>query len=145
MKKWNVPLTYEPKIPKVISGECTQTIRTGRKYRVGDLIRFYTWEGRPYHSKRRTITPYFEIDQIMDMRIFNDIVWIENPNIKQIVLFGKLYKKGDWHPWRDLNWLANLDGINPPTGEELGKVLMSKNKIPASGIEAQIVRWRFEK
>ena len=40
-----------------------------------------------------------------------------------------------------MNNLAVYDGIVPPTGETLHEVLMSKNKIPKEGIEAQILRW----
>jgi len=45
-RKWNLPLTYEPKIPGVIDGTIQQTIRVGRKFRVGDLVSFHGWEGQ---------------------------------------------------------------------------------------------------
>lgn len=45
------------------------------------------------------------------------------------------------YPWEELNDLAALDGIVPPTGEALRDVLFSKNKIPKEGIEAQVLRW----
>ena len=60
-RKWNIPLTYEPKIEPVKRGDCTQTIRPGRKFAVGDLVRFYVWKGRPYWSKWETITGYMPV------------------------------------------------------------------------------------
>jgi hypothetical protein len=46
-------------------------------------------------------------------------------------------------PWHDrgIDTIAKKDGIVPPTGEELCHVLMSKNKIPETGLSAQILRW----
>jgi len=129
-RKWNIPLTYQPKIGPVTSGECNQTIRPGRKFAVGDLIRFYTWKGRPYWSKRETITEYMPI--IIAGNIIIQEWGLENP-----------YNPLEHFPWEELDDLAAHDGIVPPTGEALRDVLISKNgKIPASGVEAQIVRWK---
>lgn len=125
-RKWNIPLTYAPKIQPVIDGTCRQTIRTGRKFSVGDLIRFYTWAGRPYHSKRTTITEYMQIVELEGVVIIPE----------GLVRAGYLL-----HNWPDMDILAYLDGIVPPTGAALKEVLMSKNKIPVTGIDAQIVRW----
>ena len=132
MHKWNVPLTYLPKIPKVISGECTQTIRTGRKYAVGDLIRFYTWTGKPYRSKRQTITEYMPIIEVIGVYLGN-------------CTFGYMSVGCGYH-WNSplIDEIARRDGIVPPTGEALRDVLIQKNgKIPENGIESQIVRWKF--
>jgi hypothetical protein len=130
-RKWNLPLTYQQKIQPVIDGKIRQTIRTGRKFNVGDLVRFYVWEGRPYRSKRKTVTEYAEIDYCNNITINHDGI---TSDIR--TAFGLRYLK-----WNELDFLAKCDGIIPPTGEELKKVLAEKNKIPASGIEAQVVRW----
>lgn len=131
-RKWNLPLTYGPKIPPVIDGECTQTIRTGNKKRVGDLIRFYVWEGRPYWSKRKTITRYAEIWMAEDILIIpTGFLFYHN---------GKFQKEIGWNSW-EMRDIARRDYILPPTGEALRDVLMSKNKIPEGGVEAQILRW----
>jgi len=132
-RKWNIPLTYEPKISAVIAGTCTQTIRTGRKFNEGDLIRFYTWQGRPYRSFRTTITGYMKISKAIQCKIYIFGIWISSEY--------KLPTAG-LCIWGDLNWLAARDGIVPPTGEALRDVLIAKNgKIPYEGIDAQIVRW----
>jgi hypothetical protein len=130
MKKWNIPLTYAPKIQPVIDGTCRQTIRTGRKFSVGDLIRFYTWAGRPYHSKRTTVTEYAEITSVKNCRISKD-------GIDDMQFQGEF---GLWD-WNELDTLAELDGIVPPTGETLRDVLMSKNRLTSDWVDAQIVRW----
>jgi len=132
-KKWNIPLTYEPKIPAVVAGTCTQTIRTGRKFNEGDLIRFYTWQGRPYWSKRTTITEYKEIWAAEDIVIIpSGFLFYNN---------GKFMFEHYWDSW-EMNDIAKRDCIAPPTGEALRDVLIAKNgKIPAGGTDAQIVRW----
>ena len=130
--KWNLPLTYQPKIGPVIRGEITQTIRTGRKFSIGDLVRFYIWTFRPYRSPRITITNYAEIVYCNDITINHGGI---NSDIRQALGYGFL-------PWNRLNDLAKRDGIVPPTGEELKRVLAEKNKIPAKGIDAQIIRWK---
>lgn len=132
MKIFNLPLTYEPKIQPVIDGTCRQTIRIGRKFSEGDLVSFHGWEGRPYHSSWAFRTPYQPLWMVEDIFI-----------VKEGFLFfhnGKFYKEVHWHEW-EMRDLAKKDGIIPATGEELHKVLTSKNKIPDEGIEAQIIRW----
>ena len=132
MKKWNIPLTYAPKIQPVIDGTCRQTIRTGRKFSVGDLIRFYTWAGRPYHSKRTTVTGYTEIIYCNNITIYHYGI---NSDTREAFNYNGL-------EWEELNWLSEKDGIVPPTGEALAEVLKKMNvPIPATGAEAQIVRW----
>ena len=46
----------------------------------------------------------------------------------------------EWNTW-GCTELAKRDGIVPPTGEELGRVLLSMHKIPDAGLPAQIIRW----
>jgi len=130
-RKWNIPLTYPPKIKAVQDGNCTQTIRVGDKFRVGDLVSFHGWEERPYRSKRGFRTPYWGIILVEDISI---------------------YSNGIYSPWPDMfcEWdtpemdaLASLDGIDPPTGEELGRVLTSMHKIPDEGLSAQIIIWGY--
>ncbi len=145
-RKWNIPLTYKPKIEAVVAGTCMQTIRSctvskSKKHpgliirkNEGDLIRFYRWTGRPYWSKPEPITKYMTIREVINVKIYPDgfsglIEWRDN---------------GEWilTPWEHLEYLADKDGIIPPTGEALRDVLISKNgKIPKEGIEAQIIRW----
>jgi hypothetical protein len=140
MKKWNLPLTYAPKIQPVIDGTCRQTIRTGRKFSVGDTIRFYTWAGRPYHSKRTTSTEYTEIRMAKNITILPKGI-VACFFSEELHLEDGVYARCTLWTWDQLDELALLDGIVPPTGEALRDVLMSKNKIPATGIDSQIVRW----
>ena len=130
MRKWNLPLTYKPKTQPVINGTCKQTIRIGNKKKIGDLVRFYRWIGKPYHSKRETITEYKPLTNVVPCRIRNE-------GIDDLKFQGEF---GLWD-WNELDTLAELDGIVPATGIESGNILMSKNKIPQEGIEAQILRW----
>jgi hypothetical protein len=143
MRKHVLPLTYAPKIPAVLEGRCTQTIRAGRRFKVGDLVMFHGWEGRPYHSKWSFRTPYWKIHTVWDI-----IVW------KEGILFPEMKDHSDYSPemfreWECLDWLAFLDGIEPATGGELGKVLLEMNElVPTENnllgeLEMQVIRWTF--
>ena len=132
MRKWNLPLTYEPKIQAVLDGRCTQTIRAGRKIQVGDLISFHGWAGKPYRSPWSFRTPYWEVIESIDLH-----------------LHGSKYHVGKYmYPilWTNdmANDLAARDFIDPPTGIELGRLLCSMHKIGPEGLPAQIIRWRYE-
>jgi len=127
--KHNLPLTYGPKIRGVIDGTIRQTIRTGQKYALGDLVSFHGWEGAPYRSKWSFRTPYFELSEVIPITLY--------PGGIEITGIIKL-----WFYWSQLDNLARLDGIDPPTGEALGEVLNDLYQIWDLGsIEAQILRW----
>lgn len=141
-RKHVLPLTYKPKIQGVREGKYTQTIRHGRKFKVGDLVSFHGWEGRPYRSKWSFRTPYFRVIEAHP-------IWIDKGGIRWESKGGYTFDDGsdprEWDCawWEFLNKLAALDGIDPPTGEELGRVLLAMHKIPPEGLEAQIIRWAF--
>ena len=125
---YNLPLTYTPKLTPVKTKQCRQTIRLGNKKKVGDYVRFFTWAGRPYHSRWVwVLEEYQELTEVIDIKIYPT-------GFKGKVMF---------HPWDSTlaNLLAHQDFISPPTGIELGKVLMGKNKIPDEGVVGQILRW----
>jgi len=129
--KHNLPLTYDQKIRGVVDGTVRQTIRIGHKYAVGDLVSFYGWEGVPYRSKWSFRTPYFELSEVIPIVLYPDGIEID----------------GEITPWAQLDDLARLDGIDPPTGEALagvlGEVVKTMHGIPPGdgGIDAQILRW----
>ena len=125
-RKWNLPLTYTPKIPGVLDGTIRQTIRVGRKFSPGDLVSFHGWSGRPYRCPWSFRTPYAALKAVIPITILTD--GIEAPR--------------EFRPWSLLDGIARLDGIEPPTGAELYRVLSGMHKIPDDGIEAQILRWR---
>jgi len=133
-----LPLTYEPKILNVLTGKCTQTIRTGRRIQHGDEISFHGWQGKPYRSKWSFRTPYWKVTETPWIIIFPDGIRLENKYLARRDAITELI------PWSRFDGLARFDSIDPPTGEELGKVLTSKNKIPESGAPAQIIRWKYE-
>ncbi|HQN90687.1 MAG TPA: hypothetical protein PK336_00250 [Methanoculleus sp.] len=143
MRKHNLPLTYAPKIPAVLEGKCTQTIRAGRKFKVGDMVSFHGWEGRPYRSKWSFRTPYWPIHTVWNITVWkNGILFPE-------MLEGYDYSPEMFRPWDCLDWLAVLDGIVPETGEELGRVLLEMNElVPTENnllgeLEMQVIRWTF--
>lgn len=130
-RRWNLSLTYAPKIEAVRAGRCTQTIRVVGKAgpkQVGDLISFHGWAGRPYYSSWLWRTAYRPVMVADPILVFPDGI--------------KFLETGNFLPWENLNWLAKDDGIVPPTGISLREVLIGKNgKIPPEGIKAQIIRW----
>jgi hypothetical protein len=123
-----LPLTYPPKIPGVIAGTIRQTIRVTKKthYCVGDRVAFHGWAGTPYRS------PWSFRTELLPLRVAQDIIIFP----KGISLVNGLVT-----PWGELVILATLDGIDPPTGIELGRVLCEYNDVPESGAPGQIIRW----
>ena len=128
MTKYNLSLTYAPKIQAVIDGRCRQTIRATDKFVYDDLVSFHGWEGKPYKSKWSFRTPYFKLKTVINVD-FNK-------------KYGA-YINGTWYGWDDpeIIGIAKLDYIDPPTGEELKNVLFGLNKSKESHFEAQIIRW----
>ena len=125
MKKWNLSLTYLPKIAGVCDGSIRQTIRVGRKFGVGDLVSFHGWEGIPYRSRWSFRTPYVPLVAVIPIQICP----------------GGIEMDGEYLPWASLDNLARLDGIDPPIGEALRDVLVTTCKIGEDRIEAQVLRW----
>jgi hypothetical protein len=137
MRKWRLPLTYQPKIEPVLLGTCRQTIRKGWKKQVGDQIRFFVWTGKPYRSKQIDLTEYELLVQVVNCKIFPGGITRYWPHqTMKTIMSPECFM-----PWTKYDCLAQKDGIVPPTGEELGRILSHYNKIPAQGIEAQILRW----
>ena len=128
MKKNNISLTYEPKIQALIDGRCRQTIRAGRRFEVGDLVSFHGWEGIPYRSEWSFRTPYFELKTVINAD-FNK-------------KYG-MYIAGTWYDWDapETTGVAELDFIDPSTGDALRDVLFGLNAKQGSHLEAQIIRW----
>ena len=129
-RKWNIQLTYAPKIAGVLAGTIRQTIRAGRKFRSGDLVSFHGWEGTPYRSKWSFRTPYFSLTMARAIRIAPEGIAVPPRPLHE-----------EYYAWRALDDLARRDGIEPPTGEALRDVLAGMHKIPDDCIEAQVLRW----
>jgi len=134
-RKWNLSLTYEPKIDSVIDGTIRQTIRAvgkAGKKEEDDLISLHGWIGKPYHSSWSFRTKYAKIWMAEDILIIpTGMLHYHN---------DKFQKEVNWDNY-EMAHLAKADGIVPPTGEALRDVLFEKNKIPNEGIWAQIIRW----
>lgn len=131
MKKVWLPLTYEPKVQGVIDGEIRQTIRGWWKRHVGDLVAFHGWEGRPYRSKWSFRTEYYELIDVIDIYILRDSVIFMAETGNPAGDINIMY-------WEEMNDIAALDGIEPPTGEALQQVLDSMGLCVGP---AQIMRW----
>ncbi len=127
MKRF-LPLTYEPKIQGVINGTIRQTIRKGWKLKIGDQVAFHGWEGTPYKSKWSFRTEYFTLNEVIDIRIDD-----EGFDVYSDIVVALQITKGEV----TMDEIARLDGIDPPTGEELRSVLLSMGCIG----DAQILRW----
>ena len=133
MKKHNLSLTYAPKIAGVRAGTIRQTIRTGRKFSVGDLVSFHGWEGRPYRSRWSFRTPYAPLLSVENITIYPLLgIVVHQPQGGEEVC--------PWGGWAAAS-IALHDGIDPPTGAALRAVLLGLNPIPDDGAEAQIIRW----
>lgn len=131
MAKIFLPLTYAPKIQGVIDGSIRQTIRGGWKRCAGDMIAFHGWEGKPYRSKWSFRTEYHELIDVIDIYILRDSVLFMAETGNPAGDINIVY-------WEEMNTIAALDGIDPPTGEALQQVLDSMG---LCGGPAQILRW----
>ena len=124
-----LPLTYQPKIPGVQDGSITQSIRIDTRLDVGDLIAFHGWEGRPYHSPWSFRTDYFRIRLAKPIHIHDDRVYL--PGSKRTILIGDPL----------LDRLAEKDGIEPATGEELLRVLHAMHG--SEILYGKVLRWEL--
>jgi len=136
MAKLIMSITYEPKIEPVQLGECTQTIRVGRRFSVDDSILIHGWSGTAYYSNwngQMRVTVVNAIPILIDSDLG---IGTEMPEINLI----------QWHPWgsNTVNRLAELDFIDPPTGEALKGVLFKLNDEPDGPMPYQIVRWKVD-
>ena len=135
MKKHVKALTYKPKIDAVLSGDCSQTIRTGRNVSVGDEILFHGWSGKPYRStwswRMRVV-----VTECIDIFISESgIDYWANYRYSNC-----RYLKCAWGG-HACKVFAEKDFIDPPTGEALRDVLFKLNGIPKEPVHAQIIRW----
>jgi hypothetical protein len=122
-----LPLTYKPKIPGVLTGWITQSIRIDTNLEDGDLIAFHGWEGKPYHSPFSFRTPYCEITFAEEILIHKNWLYLSEND--------KWVNEHDTEMYQ----LAFLDGIYPVTGEELIRVLRSMH---GEGVlTGKILRW----
>jgi hypothetical protein len=127
-RKFNLPLSYIPKIPGVRDGTIRQTIRRGTRYKVGDRIRFHGWEGKPYRSGWVYLTDYMTLNEVYNIHVFSS---------KYVTDIGyPVY-------WTSMmaDELARLDGIVPPTGVALGNLIAEMHGIFPEGMPMQILRW----
>ena len=135
MKKHIKAFTYEPKIPDVCCGNCTQTIRPdGKKpIEIGDIILFHGWSERPYHSE-------------WSWRLKVEVIYVKRYwiNIQGIQCFrNNTLTKYEWDS-KILDRLALLDGIVPAKGIELKKVLLQMHDL-SKEVPFKIIRWAIIK
>ena len=135
-------MTYQPKIEGVRNGTIRQTIRLyneKRPFKVGDKLLIHGWAGKPYRSKwswRMEATVNFcpEINMIADKDVVRVPVW------------SHAIRDFAWVPvfWDQdyANELARLDGISPPCGPELKRVLETYHgKFTDEPVQMQVIRW----
>jgi len=129
-RKFSRAFTYKPKIPDIKAGICRHTIRPLGKSGMmmkGDQVTWHGWSGRAYASpwnwRIKTILSGSELMCVTPRGIFF-------PERHKIIF------------WEELDWLAKLDGIEPPTGKELGILLTKRiNKIKNPVSPFQRVWW----
>ena len=127
-----LPMSYKPKKDAVFAGRCKQSIRLGRRFAVGDTLTIFEWQGKPRHSKWGRRIPA-TVTSVVDILLCRDQIMTERCSFPRL---------GSVLPWtdRDADQVAAADGIDPPTGPELKRVLESYHG-PLTGQPAQILRW----
>lgn len=124
MRKHIMAITYPPKIEPVMRGLCTMTTRPGWHREVGDEILIHTWDGKPYRSKWGNRIRW-EIIGLMNIKI----------NAEGIDLYSDFIEPTDNHNdnlwieesyrWEQLDSIARMEFIEPPTGLAFRDVLKS--------------------
>ena len=123
-----MPMSYPPKLDAVFAGECRQTIRRGTKYEVGDEVLIYQWSGKPYKSKwlrQKQVT----LLQVHPIHFTEDRVFLHGYPF--VVRWGSNY----------MDYIAEKDYIDPPTGLGLKEVLKTLHKNKDWTGDYQILRW----
>jgi len=110
-------LTYGPKIPLVLSGECDSTMRpqvwrkSGKRSLrgVGDKLLLHGWKGVPYRSawSFKVLAEIYKMSQAL---IASNGVVLETEE-------GMIN-----YQWEELDWLAKIEGIEPATGLQMRNV-----------------------
>jgi hypothetical protein len=126
-------ITYQPKIEGVKNGAIRQTIRPLSKVprKVGDKLLLHGWSGKPYRS------PW---NWRMEGQIFSALR-IDCTDYG--VLDGGFPEswRQKWVSWQ-VDRIAELDGISPPTGLQLKHVLESYHgKFTDKPVQMQVIRW----
>jgi len=124
-------MTYPPKIEGVRHGTIRQTIRRfnpERPFEIGDKLLIHGWEGKPYRSPWNWRMDA-ELKEVLALDCYSDHVmqdgWLR-------------WSWGEMHP----TWLAQKDGIEPPTGEALKAVLERfHGKFTDEPVRFQVIRW----
>jgi len=136
MTKHKLPFTYGTKIRFILTGDCTQTIRAGSKFSVGDEILIYSWSSKPY-SKRSAWINRTDVVVTSVIPIIVSEVGIKFPLAYDDHIFSWTHEM--------INDLAKLDFIDPPTGLALRDVLIDLLKLPkGEESDCQIIRWVFK-
>lgn len=157
--KHKITMTYNPKLDRVFNGEITQTIRKGCKFNIGDHVLIHEWQGKPYRS------PWGRRLEVVLTNVYN--IWVYNEGFQARALLDsddpelvpkrhnhvqgwQSFRLQDIYDYTFIGWgtsiadyLAKLDGIDPPTGFELAKVLRELNRSNLTG-EYQIIKWEFK-
>jgi len=127
-----LPLTYKPKIKNVRNNKCTQTIRPlsdSRPKKIGDLVKFHGWSGKPYRSKWGWQTNYFKILDVFD-------IVFKKGNKHDIFLERT---DGTYMSYQDMNLLAVQDGFNS-FEDMLAYFQEQYNEL--FDMTFQVIRWR---
>lgn len=146
MRTHTYAITYKEKIPLLKSGECRQTIRmhnpdANMAKRPGDTLLLHTWAGLPYRTKWDWRKEY-TITSVPQIIIVREGVWqmpgdsvVPTTDDESARAHMRMLTKAEF----DL--LAKLDGIVPPTGEELVSVLVEVNSEDVYGRILDVIRF----
>lgn len=138
-------ITYQPKIAGVRDGTIRQTIRPYNPQnprQVADKLILHGWAGKPYRSPWNW-RQQEQVWQAIDMVALRDVVGFWQNPITGIP-FSNQSVLINYCSWFDfaVDEIAKLDGISPPTGEELKHVLESYHgKFTDKPIQFQVIRW----
>ena len=141
-----IPMTYQPKIEGVKDGSCRQTTRILKPMnpkKVDDIALLHGWSGMPYRSPWgwRRKDPLIQVIDMLALK-HTASFWQHLVTAKPIGTESCLLNH---YPWfgEEMDYLAKLDGISPPTGQEYKNVLEKYHGRfhDFNPVHFQIIRW----
>ena len=137
-----IALTYEPKIAAVRQGTVRQTIRRvgKRVYKVGDKLVLHGWAGKPYRSPWNWRTEAFTLKEVFKIYFdCKDVAYKVHPELSVGAMANT--RIASLMGCDTLDDLAARDGIVPPSGLQLHKVLYEKNNKNYPLGDFWVLRW----
>jgi hypothetical protein len=114
------------------------TIRSGNRFKVGDMFSPRVWSGKPCASKQIIIAPDIEVKKVWDIKVSRIDTKIENSHYSSAAYYFTIDKKKV-----DIEQLAQNDGLSISELRDWFQLsnLLQKNRLKYTVFSGQIICW----